>query len=131
MGQDRVRTVVGSSGVRPCSLWAGESVPSEDTSVHHEDQLRPRRTLSHPGEGLPLGCPQQLPDISALGFCSAVVPGLLPGGRAAGLVLNPSLLEILSPFSSGFPHREQVAEPTLAPGEERMLPAETGRPSSR
>ena len=32
-----------------------------------------------------------------------------------------------SPFSSGFPHREQVAEPTPAPGEERVLPAETGR----
>lgn len=35
--------------------------------------------------------------------------------------------DIIFFFSSGFPHREQTAEPAPPPGEERMLSAEVGR----
>ena len=81
-------------------------------------------------EALPLGC---------LAAARCFGPGVLSALRSRPWLVawrgtgcrtcpEPSLrLEISSPFSLGFPHREQAAEPTPAPGEERVLPAETGR----
>lgn len=117
MGQDRVLDCGGELlCVRLQPVGEVSQCLLEDTPSTMRTSFVPERDSSHPWEGLLWGA-WQLPDISALGFCSAE-SSLACCLEGDGLQDHPEprlLLEMMSLLPQGF-HREQV-EPTLAPRE--------------